>query len=72
MNGPPSPSGSGNALLEPPPVGTGSAPGPAAAESPRRVKSEELLRGDAEVLIEHQTSVYRLRRTSQGKLILTK
>jgi hemin uptake protein HemP len=34
--------------------------------------SEELLRGAEEVLIEHETSTYRLRRTHQGKLILTK
>ena len=50
-------------------------PGPAApapADEPRRVTSEELLRGAEEVLIEHQSSTYRLRRTAQGKLILTK
>ena len=39
---------------------------------PVRLRSTELLRGAAEVLIEHDTQVYRLRRTALGKLILTK
>ena len=45
----------------------------AAAGTPRRLRSEQLFAGGAvEVEIEHQQQVYRLRRTSLGKLILTK
>ncbi|MGC1274569.1 MAG: hemin uptake protein HemP [Planctomycetaceae bacterium] len=36
------------------------------------LRSEELLRGEKEVLIEHQGSLYRLRQTRNGKLILHK
>ena len=36
------------------------------------VRSEELLRGRDEVLIDHQGSLYRLRLTRSGKLILHK
>jgi len=39
--------------------------------SPRRVRSEDLLRGNVELLIEHQGREYRLRVTQNGKLILT-
>lgn len=39
---------------------------------PRRVASDELFAGAVEVQIEHREQVYRLRRTSLGKLILTK
>jgi hemin uptake protein HemP len=53
--------------------------GPAAHGTPSRgaqvqppIKSEALFRGAAEVQIEHRGSVYRLRKTSLGKLILTK
>ena len=38
---------------------------------PRRVRSEELLKGGLELLIEHQGREYRLRVTQNGKLILT-
>lgn len=38
----------------------------------RRIDSTELFNGAPEVEIEHQGQVYRLRRTSLGKLILTK
>ncbi len=38
----------------------------------RTVKSSELLGGGNEVLIEHNGGVYSLRKTSNGKLILTK
>lgn len=41
---------------------------PVAAE----LASEALLRGQREVLIRHGQSLYRLRHTSNGKLILTK
>ena len=37
-----------------------------------RWASEQLLAGHAEVEIEHQGSIYRLRRTALGKLIMTK
>ena len=43
------------------------APGPAT-----RLFSEQLLGRASEVEIEHEGAVYRLRRTSLGKLILTK
>jgi hemin uptake protein HemP len=45
---------------------------PAAAPSGRRrVRSEDLLKGGVELLIEHQGREYRLRVTQNGKLILT-
>ena len=40
--------------------------------SSRRLSSEELFGTEQEVEIKHGDSVYRLRRTSMGKLILTK
>lgn len=39
---------------------------------PRRIRSEEILHGDVEVLIDHQGETYRLRKTRNGKLILQK
>ncbi len=36
------------------------------------LRSEELLRGGREILIQHANDVYRLRITRNGKLILTK
>jgi len=49
-------------------------PGPAAegAAPVRRIHSRELLGAAAELEIEHAGQIYRLRRTSLGKLILTK
>ena len=47
-----------------------SVPSPAAA--PRTVDSQALLGPRGEVWIAHQGQLYRLRVTSQGKLILTK
>lgn len=38
----------------------------------RAVSSEDLLQGGAELRIRHEGEYYRLRRTSKGKLILTK
>jgi len=63
-----------------PASGPPTAPAPAAAApvaapqaAPRRIRSDELFEGPAvEIEIEHQQQVYRLRRTSLGKLILTK
>jgi hemin uptake protein HemP len=37
-----------------------------------RISSDEILRGQREVEVEHRGMVYRLRCTSLGKLILTK
>ena len=37
----------------------------------RRVRSEELLRGAREIVIEHDGRQYQLRVTQNGKLILT-
>jgi hemin uptake protein HemP len=42
------------------------------AVSPRSLDSAALLGGRGEVEIAHQGETYRLRRTRQGKLILTK
>lgn len=39
---------------------------------PRRVRIEDLLGGGREVIIEHGSEEYRLRMTSNSKLILTK
>jgi hemin uptake protein HemP len=45
----------------------------AAVAAPRpRVASNDILRGSAEVEIDHRGTLYRLRVTSLGKLILTK
>ena len=38
----------------------------------RRIRSDDLLGGSREVLIEHFGELYSLRQTSKGKLILTK
>ena len=55
------------------PQGPATAPEPAAPApgGPRRVRSEELLKGGVEILIEHHGREYRLRVTQNGKLILT-
>jgi hemin uptake protein HemP len=58
-----------------PPPAASPAASPAAATpvTPRRLNSDELfVAGAVEIEIEHQQQVYRLRRTSLGKLILTK
>jgi hemin uptake protein HemP len=48
-------------------------PRPRAAEAARpRVKVSELLEGGREAILEHDGQDYRLRITSNGKLILTK
>ncbi len=39
---------------------------------PRRVRIEDLLCGGRELIIEHRVEEYRLRMTSNSKLILTK
>lgn len=57
-----------------PPAGAQvAAPAPAALGGARRVSSEQLFpAGSAELLIDHRGSLYRLKQTSLGKLILTK
>lgn len=45
---------------------------PTAAAAARRWRSAELFGPEQEIEIEHGQAVYRLRRTSLGKLILTK
>jgi hemin uptake protein HemP len=47
-------------------------PLPAPHGPPQRFSSATLLQGAPEIEIEHNGAVYRLRQTSQGKLILTK
>jgi hemin uptake protein HemP len=54
----------------PAPLPAAAAPAPVLA--PRRWTSEALLGPGPEALIEHTGSVYRLRLTASGKLILTK
>lgn len=55
----------------PPGTAAQSAASPSLAHR-RRVLSADLLEGAREIEIEHAGAVYRLRRTSLGKLILTK
>lgn len=43
-----------------------------ATQSPRRAVSNDLLRGDRLLIIEHGEASYRLLLTRNGKLILTK
>ncbi len=47
-------------------------PGEAGTGSPRRMTSAELFGTTREIIIEHEGSEYRLRVTSNDKLILTK
>ena len=51
-------------------AGRSAPPGPAAAAV--AMSSEALLRGNGELLIDHHGTLYRLKKTSSGKLILTK
>ncbi|GAB2458860.1 hypothetical protein GCM10027082_06910 [Comamonas humi] len=48
--------------------------GPAASQpqAPQLLDSQELLRGNKAVTIQHNGSIYRLQATKLGKLILTK
>lgn len=64
-------------LLSRSPLSELAAPATAAAlplpgEGLRRLASQSLFQGRQELLIDHGEAVYRLRITSQGKLILTK
>jgi hemin uptake protein HemP len=42
------------------------------AEAPARVPLDSILRGRQEIIIQHRDEEYRLRITSNGKLLLTK
>jgi len=44
----------------------------AIARSVTRIASEQLMRGQGEIIIQHGREEYRLRVTAAGKLILTK
>ena len=64
-----------NSRSSPLPERTGTTPETAAAgeaEAVAAIKSEALFRGAVELRIEHHGSLYRLRQTALGKLILTK
>ena len=47
-------------------------PAPGILPSIRIIKSSELMQGASEILIEHRQTIYRLRTTTGGKLILSK
>ena len=57
-------------VVSTPPAGASTGDG--AANAPRVVTSDALLRGDAQLAILHERTLYFLRRTRFGKLILTK
>lgn len=42
------------------------------AQAPRVIESRDLFRGRTEILIAHDGSIYRMKITRQGKLILNK
>jgi hemin uptake protein HemP len=45
---------------------------PSHSAQPKTLRSVDMFAGAKEVIIEHDGATYRLRQTSQGKLILTK
>ena len=45
---------------------------PSQPTQPKTLRSVDMFAGAKEVIIEHDGATYRLRQTSQGKLILTK
>jgi hemin uptake protein HemP len=64
-------------MAQPPETPPPAVPAYAAAGAPqpapvRALRSETLFDGSSEVQIDHRGTLYRLRQTSQGKLILTK
>jgi hemin uptake protein HemP len=65
-------SGSGDPPSAPTPDAASAPRGERAAGTPRVVTSEALLLGDSQLAILHDRTVYFLRRTRFGKLILTK
>ncbi len=56
----------------PPSAAAAGFPDAAAADAPRVVTSDALLRGESQLAILHDRTVYFLRKTRFGKLILTK
>jgi len=60
-----------NRSAAPPNPVPGPEPAAAVASPTRRIRSEQLLGGGNELVIEHQGREYRLRITQNGKLILT-
>ncbi len=55
-----------------PAVPAAAAPRPAAPSTTVKISSEKLFAGALEVQIDHHGALYRLKKTSLGKLILTK
>ena len=56
----------------PPPAAGVAAPGATSRRPAAPIASEELFAGATEVQISHRGSLYRLKQTALGKLILTK
>jgi len=54
------------------PLAASAEPGQAGLTAPTALPSQDLLRGQKTVIIEHNGTVYRLQSTRAGKLILTK
>ena len=65
-------SGAGDPPSTQTPDAASAARGEPAADTPRVVTSEALLLGDSQLAILHDRTVYFLRKTRFGKLILTK
>ena len=65
-------SGAGDRPPEPISRGAAAPPDETAAGTPRVVTSDALLRGDSQLAILHDRTLYFLRKTRFGKLILTK
>jgi hypothetical protein len=69
QRGDPAASGAGSPSAGSPGAGS---PGGGSSAGVSLLRSEELLKGEREILIAHCQDVYRLRVTRNGKLILTK
>ena len=61
-----------NAQPDPQHSGRPALPQAGASAGVRTIESQDLLQGQALVLIRHRGEIYRLQTTRQGKLILTK
>ena len=61
-----------NAQPDPQHSGRPALPQAGASAGVRTIESQDLLQGQALVLIHHRSEIYRLQTTRQGKLILTK
>jgi hemin uptake protein HemP len=68
---PPKAPGRDDAAAAMPPAAPPAAPSPTAG-APRPISSDALFGGASEVHIAHRGSLYRLKQTALGKLILTK